>query len=336
MVAARATKSPPGAGTACLALIGEHLLDMGDKDRATRLLREAQALAEQLPSASFAGYARGAVAEELAQIDLPAALALTKGLEDSDRHHRNIAHEMAALNPAEAERILEMVGDEFQREHGTQRICYRMAPVDLPRAKRIADKVTNLELRARAYGVMAQALAETAPDAATGLLRKAFAILEKSAADEPSPNSHTYLPAAIAGNLLPVAEQIDAGMVDELLWKALSLHLVDAETVTSNLLSARDATLAATIARYDRELARTIFDPFAAEAAGAANQARLFAELAVLLDPQKTVALAKNLCEGPRGGRWYRDFATALAAAPPKLWQRIDDDAGGWHVDRED
>ena len=43
----------------------------------------------------------------------------------------------ADRNPAEAERVLAMVKDAFQREQYTVRVVYRMAPLDLERARRL-------------------------------------------------------------------------------------------------------------------------------------------------------------------------------------------------------
>ena len=123
--------------------VAERFLDLGEAERGRAILREGEAVAKQLPKAGWVGYARGAFAEELVQVDLEAALALTKDLADArefDRHHGNIAHELGGRNPAEAERVLGMVKDAFQREQYTVRVVYRMAPVDLERARRLRNR----------------------------------------------------------------------------------------------------------------------------------------------------------------------------------------------------
>ena len=77
-------------------------------------MREGEALAKQLPRRAGWATRSGEFAEELVQIDLEAALALTKDLADPgefDRHHGNIAHELAGRDPAQAERMLAMVKD---------------------------------------------------------------------------------------------------------------------------------------------------------------------------------------------------------------------------------
>ena len=99
----------------CLGQVADALLELGETDRATKILREGEKDARGLPDAGLAGFMRGAFAEELAQIDLDAALALTKDLKDptdSDRHHGNIAHELAGKDPAAAERVLAMVRNQ--------------------------------------------------------------------------------------------------------------------------------------------------------------------------------------------------------------------------------
>ena len=133
---------------------------------------------------------RHGFAEELAQIDVAAALALTKGLADRgefDRHHGNMSHELARTQPAEAERVLNLIrpptGNRFnQRDHYAIRVCYRMAAADLPapQAGHVGDRHAQPSLRPRSDG---SRLGEN--PAGRGdqlLLRQAFAILDDSAA----------------------------------------------------------------------------------------------------------------------------------------------------------
>lgn len=56
-----------------------------------------------------------------------------------------------------------------------------MAPVDLPRAQRIADTMIDPYLIAQAYGVIAQAIARSEPRAARESIERAFGVLEKLA-----------------------------------------------------------------------------------------------------------------------------------------------------------
>ena len=116
--------------------IADRLLDLGETARATRILRDGQKVAGELSTSAVGGFGRGAFAEELARIDLPAALALIQGLTDGnefDRHHGNIAQRLGASQPADAERVWQMLKKPIMRDGYAVRVCYAMAPKDLPR-----------------------------------------------------------------------------------------------------------------------------------------------------------------------------------------------------------
>ncbi len=134
---ARAAQGPDGIRVVMMGKVAEQFLDLGQTERGKAILREGEAKAKQFPNAGWVAFARGSFAEELAQIDLDAALELTKDLADPrafNRHHGNIAHELAGRNPAQAERVLEIVKDKSQRNTYAVRVVYRMAPLDLVRA----------------------------------------------------------------------------------------------------------------------------------------------------------------------------------------------------------
>ena len=81
---------------------------------------------------------RGRSPRSSARSTSTAALKLTKGLSDArefDRHHGNIAHELAGKDPAAAERVLGMVKEPYQHDQYIVRVVHRMAPVDLARAQ---------------------------------------------------------------------------------------------------------------------------------------------------------------------------------------------------------
>src|SRR5262249_47853085 len=184
---------------AYLAPVVKRLRDVGETGRADKLLRDNVGTAKELPAVEWAGYARAVFATELAVIDLPAPLALVKDLKDPleyARHHGNIAHKLAGIKPAEAERVLALLGKPGRVVEGrggppavslapdeyAVRVCYRMAPVDPERARRLADRITDPCHKARAYGVMAQALALTKPARATELLHQAVRVLAEHVA----------------------------------------------------------------------------------------------------------------------------------------------------------
>ena len=65
-------------------------------------------------------------------------------------------------------------------------------------------------------------------------------------------------PASVAAALLPVAERIDPKLVPELFWRAVSLHAPTAVAETRS-----EAVFAMLLARYDRAVALTFFEPLA-------------------------------------------------------------------------
>ena len=140
LVAGRAV-ADPATRVLRLADIGGRLFDLGQTEKATNLVQEARTIAVKLPNA----WARGRLAEELAQVDLPAALKLLEGTENNREHDQyfgRIAQEIAGRNPAEAERILMMIRDVWPhfRDDFTRKVCYRMVTVDRERALALASR----------------------------------------------------------------------------------------------------------------------------------------------------------------------------------------------------
>ena len=265
------------------AEIAKRLLAVGQQERATKLLREGQAAAKSLGTANLDGYGRGSLAERLSLIDIPAALELTKDLSDRSeycRHRGNIAHMVAGKNPAEAERILGLLRN---RNEGPQasgpfdgnsagdqyvpRVCYRMATADLERAKRLAAGVANPYQKAQAHAVMAQALAKAQPAVARQLLERAFKVLEESIKEGKSPFIAQRHAPSVAAAFLPVAEQIDPQLIEEFLWRAISLRQpglaengsTSQDRPQSEQPNVEDVHLALVLARYDRALADALF-----------------------------------------------------------------------------
>jgi hypothetical protein len=314
------------------AMVAERWLDLGDAARGEALLRENQADAEKMPNAAFAGYARAAFAEELAQIDLKAALALTATLTDArgfDRHHGNIAHELAGRDPAAAERVLGMVRQPVQRDQYAVRVVYRMARVDLDRARRLAGAIADLPLRGYGLGMAALGLAEAdkRPEAAR-LLNEAFAVLERAAEAGGGQPSGMYGPAVVAAVLIPVAERIDPQLVPGAFWRALSLRAPKTSArPESDPGSIADVQLAAALSRYDRAGARTLLDPVLGPdtATPALGGSRGLPYVAVaLIDPRRAVALVEALPEAP-GLKAHEPSNAARLAVARMLARRAED-----------
>jgi hypothetical protein len=303
---ARGTKEPQFR-LAGLSQIADRLLDLGELERATKVLREGQAVAKELPNAAWAGYAKGAFAEELAQIDVPAALELTRDLSDPrefDRHHGNMAHELARINPAEAERIQGMIRDPYQRGYSATRVCYRMARVDLERARRIAATIQDPTKRAYAHGLMAWAIADSDRPAALGLIAEVFDALDKVA--ETGQATFGLDDAAVtAATLLPAVDAIDPKLLPDYFWRSLSLRRPDSAYETQEAkMKQTTATLSMRLARYDRQTARTILEQIAARIKGDINDAsggdaKTTLVAAAVIDPRWAVEMIETIPEPP-------------------------------------
>jgi protocatechuate 3,4-dioxygenase beta subunit len=262
---ARAAKEPEGIKLLLMGQVAERFLDLGAADRGRAHLRAGEAMAKQLPRAGFVGYARGAFAEELAQIDPEAALALTKELADPgelDRHHGNIAHELAGRDPARSERVLAMVKDQYQRDQYAVRVVYRMAPPDLDRARRLAGAIGDDALKGYALGMMALRLAEGGKGPAREVLESAYESLERSSRVSRENPRSLYDITSIAAVLLPVAERVDPGLVDESLWRTLAMRQPKPwDTGPNDRTAYADVMLAMMLSRYDRDIARSLLEP---------------------------------------------------------------------------
>jgi hypothetical protein len=324
-----------------LAGIARRFWALGEKERATKILREGQAIAKELPTAAWAGYARGTFAEDLALIDLPGALSLMKDLKDSfeySRHHGNLAHKLAGTNPAEAERIFDMLAKPNGDRWAT-RICYLMAAVELPRARRIAERVKDPYQKARAYGVMAQALGKSEPQQAIGLLDQAFELLGSQVAGQERSNSF-YNAACVAGVLVPLAEIIDPALVPEFYWRALSFKPRTIVTEREDQWSPDTLSLgilALALSPYDHDLAMALVEEAEArprtETSRGLNQQLMAAAIA---DPRRAVALVDKLQEGQSKDDARKDVADMLVSEGEAMWRAIYRALGQWYVDDED
>lgn len=344
LVKARATKEP-SFRVLGMGRVGGRLFDLGEKERANIVLREGAEAAKQLPRLGFAGFARGSFAEQLAPIDVDAALDLTRDLGVSlefVRHHGNMAHRLAGIDPAQAERVLNLITPNketsgFTRDRYAIRVCYRMAARDLPRAGRIADSVRILVNRAYAYGVMAHALARSQPEKATEFLRHAFTVLDDAALEPESATAQTTLrPATTAGALLATAERIDPSLVSEFFWHALSFQRPMAEEPAAFWqVQQANGGLSGFVARYDIPIAAKLL-----ATVDASPEPRNLACVAqLLIDPVKSLEKVEAMPEGrdlDRKDRMRLELAEQLATQDARYWQLPARYAGIWMIDDED
>jgi hypothetical protein len=283
---------------------------LGEKDRATKLLREGQAIAKELPTAAWAGYARGAFAEDLGLIDLPAALELMKDLKDPfeyGRHHGNLAFKLSASRPEEAQRILDKLAQSKDRQANSQAqqyaglVSYRIAAKNLPLARKIAEIIQLPPDRARAYGLMAKALTKNNPKEALALLDQAFDILSAHVASGANQFNNFYDTAVIAGLLIPIAEQIDPSRTRECFWRALSFRfgpMKKRDGPTTYAGSDALGILAHVLARYDRAIAMALVEQAERTRDGQQFACNTHFMAAAVADPRRAVELLEKLPKG--------------------------------------
>jgi hypothetical protein len=288
---------------------------LGQRDRARELFHEAVDLARQpLGTSPRDGYAIGRLAWTMAPADPQAALALLDKVPENTRIRTigNLAHQLAATAPDESERLLSSLQGS-NRDKIAERVAFRLAPVDLPRARRIAESIADPSLQAHALGMMALGLAASQPAVARSLLEEAYAQIERLIERGGAESNSIYDPNSVAVALEGVAETVAPDRLEEFLWRTLSFRGSGTQGLSwsrfgrygpGNRLRLSDPVLAAFVARYDHEAARQI------------------------LLPPDDETLELGLAEAPRG--FFRGLAavdpTAALNAVSRLPSRTDDD----------
>jgi len=271
---ARESEEPSQAASQ-LARVADRWLDLGDADRGSKLVREAQALAEKPSQRPFPAPRDDlALALALARVDLPAALKLLEGggqqQHQIDTLRAGIANRIAATDPDGARRIIGLMEERSQRP-ARRDACLRMARTDLPAARTLAAENHDPIVEALLPAVAAGARAESDPATARTLLLESVVRLGKlgdGPASQPSP-------ALALARLLPLASRIDPDRAPGYFWLALSLRpplssqpepMPVMPQVRQHYLDLAD--LAVLTARYDRPAAEAVFAPVAARLVG--------------------------------------------------------------------
>lgn len=330
-----------------------------DPELARRIFAEASPNAEKLGGDDWEAYARGAFAEQLAPLDLKRARELADSITDAreaDRHHGNLAHVVAALDPAAAEELFGQVRERFTGDQIARRVCYRMAPVDLARARRIAAKVQRREALAQTHLVMARALIENGHGDAVEARRELDLGLEELASISNAGEILTNYDRCAAGlglAFLPVVELVAPDRVEETFWRALSWRRAPGRC-GSDVMSPiawrlqRDGSVALAAARYDRAAASHLIarsEPLLEEVLGSDDEeaeALLLAEISIdAAQAEKWLEIAgrRSPREALNTRRAYArvDALRFLIAAPEERWDNaLARCLGIWIVDHED
>lgn len=222
-----------------------------------------------------------------------------------------------------------------------------MAPVDLPRAQRIADTMIDPYLKAQAYGVIAQAIARSEPRAARESIERAFGVLEKLAiARETARPGGKRSPAtfddyngqfsasSLAGSLLSAVEAVDPALVPEYAWRTVSFRLPrvgdDADQINARRANAAVAMM---LARYNRELAEAVFK--LGRVFGGSPDPGLAA--LVLIDPAGAATAIEKQFDADHADYAARaELAELLVLEGAALWRKLNDILGLWSIDVED
>ena len=311
--------------------VAERWLELGEHKKARALFAEGKTLVEVLPPIKRTD--AGSFLARLARVEPAAALALLKDVGTKrwrDRATANAAIRMAYEHPAEAEQVLNQLDEPIWRFTVAQRICRRLARTDPARARRIAAALPAALERAYAWAFLADGLAETDHEGAQIALDHAVREIDSI---DPRDSSRTA-EVNPAVTILPIVERVAPERVAEVFWRAIALYRgVDDPRIELS----RDVPQASEVlllARYDREVAATLFEPFAAHARSLALRGDTEIVPTILLaraafDPRGAVDLVESLPPAQSlditdPANWARySVADHLAEPPERRWMSI-------------
>ena len=256
-----------------------------------------------------------------ARFDLPAAMALANefsGRRDKDRILGLMAIQLASTNPAEAERLWNEVRGTVYKE--SLEGCWRLALSDPVRARRIAAKQAQ-HGDANYYIVLALGLALRDKAAARDALQQGLDQVDQLM-DDPMSDFRVAYFLRIA---LEVVDQIDPALAADVFWRYLATRpgSVDPRSAVQQTSS----LLIGPVARYDRHIARVLFEPIRARMVRAEDSEpgalQPEFEAWTMLDPAGAIAAAEKLPNNPdrlepfSGGR----FQVAAALIDKETWK---------------
>jgi len=294
----------PARRVALTARVADRCFGAGQPGKARPLVDEARTVFKNLaPGAPLD--IRAELANALAWVNLTEALALLEPGKN-EVNLASIARRVAVNNPAGAERIFVRLTQRPAKLDVMADLCAGMAVKDLPRAVALAT-------RAGAPGVAAQTVATAArnkvsadPAGAKKLLAEAYDRLEPL-------TGMIVVPSVSMARLLPTAIRVDPDRSSEYLWRAIAARSPRASSMPPGSITPEIrrqylaiAQLAALVARYDVEAARTIFAPVAENAQtlfdepfGLTNEASATLLAAAAFDPRAALAMIDAMSDDP-------------------------------------
>lgn len=207
-----------------------------------------------------------------------------------------------------------------------------LAPLDRVRARRLAETLESPLYQAQALGSMARGLANSDAKAAAALIDEAFDRLIKLV--ENGGYEHSAEPCLTAAEILPMAEPLDAELLRRCFWKTIALRpLRPVGSDPSFAYEQAVSSLAITLARYDRAVARQVLEPAARQVRsldyGRRSWARNLFAAATVIDPAWAVSAADSLPDDrpdadlhPKASM-QRVIADVLAHGGPDRWEQF-------------
>jgi hypothetical protein len=286
------------------ARIADRWFEAGESEKGRALVDEARE-AFQGNSSGASLEVRGALADALARVDLPAALDLL-GPGKNEARLAGIARRAAANDPAGAERIFAQLTERRARLNVLADLCAGTAFSDVTRARALAVRAGAPGVAALTAAAAARIKAADDPAGAKTLLAEAYDRLEPLTAQ-------MVVSSVSMARLLPLAIRVDPQRSSEYLWRALAArpprssgvpHGSPTPEIRRNYLIV--AQLAALVARYDRDAAETIFVPVAENARALiddrfnlGDEAAALLQAAALFNPRAALAMLDALPEDP-------------------------------------
>ncbi|HEX7447156.1 MAG TPA: carboxypeptidase-like regulatory domain-containing protein [Pirellulales bacterium] len=336
-----------------LASAAERLFALGEVARARPLLAEAENDAKPLLPDYGAQFASLHLALAAAHDDADRAMDwLAKTGIYLKWHGSRVAAGLLPDHPEQALDAWKQVAEAMRKDRSrtTSGVeyrsavdwCYRLALVDRALAEPIAVNAGEAIVRVWAKGAIILALNETQPAEA----RRLLAVLVREELPQLPTDDGWLLPRqsapAIAAWLLPVAERVDPNLCDELFWRSLALRLPRPGRDSLNDRADRaDIELAKLLSRYDRDVARTLLEPLAANASAQGTVAGHAFLAAVHVDPRwaksflNTGADSTSSPELADRLRFY--FVCCLGVPLPDRWNGPSEfSAGFWEPSAKD
>jgi hypothetical protein len=330
-----------------LANIMKTSLDLGMVELASPLSVEGLKILDSqgtaragLPAAFLAQFARIHPEEAIKRI------AQVKDTSVRDHCFALAAFQLAQSHAAQAEQCLGLVSERrgIVPHTSAMLICRRMARVDLPRARKIADALKAPGERACAWAFIALGVSDVDTQAAQQALDRSIEQIDRLREPGTPLGPATILdgirtlyatnPAAV---VLPVIELVAPGRLAEFFWRAVALHERTGVDQEDALLQSAIGYECMLLSHYDRQVAAVLFDPMDQFIKSVVAEKRQSDELnsSVLiakacLDPKAAVELLDTLpvarkaamADASNEARVYlaRAFVLPSAARWNRLW----------------